>query len=191
MAASHLVRAALVLASVATLNQTASAQVAGTDPAEEAIFRTVVGEVARTAEGVFLADPRVLQPGANLTSIEPEEVGAVADDRASVLRQMGIETTAFLSDQPCLFAAGSPPVPEVDPTTAEQHAVRQRCRERTPFTSAIFGRPLPASSGDGDTKILIVARMTTSSYSVHEYVLQCGPDGWRIVRTEKRVGVQS
>lgn len=191
MAALHLIRAALVLAGTAMLSKPAPAQAAGTDPAEEAVFRAVVAEVARTAEGVFLADPRVLQAGADLTSIEPEEVGPLSDGRASVLRQMGIETTVFLSDQPCLFAVGSPPVPEFDQSTAEQRAVRQRCRERTPFTSAIFGRPQPASSGHGDIETMIVARMTTSSYSVHEYVLQCGPGGWQIVRTEKLVGVQS
>ena len=191
MTASYLVRAALLLAGTAALRQPAHAQVAGTDPAEEAVFRVVVAEVARTAEGVFLADPRVLQAGADLTSVEPGEVGPVSAARANVLRRMGIETTAFLSDQPCLFAVGSPPVPGYDTSTAEQRAIRQRCRERAPFTSAIFGSPRPAASGDGDTKSLIVARMTTSSYSVREYVLQCGPGGWQIVRTEELIGVQS
>lgn len=140
--------------------------------------------MGRSAQGVLIVDPRPMQAGADLTSVESAEVGPVSAHRERVLRKMEIQTTAFLSDQLCLFAHGLPPAPGFGNVNAEQQAARQECRARPPFTSAIIGSPRL----NGDTVTVAVAQMTTSSYAAREYVLRrCGPE-WRVIATRELIG---
>ena len=176
-------RIVLLLASIAATAPPAVAQ--SGDSADAAVFEAVVVEIARSVQGVFLVDPRQLRAGADLTSVEPAEVGPVSADRERGLQKMGIQATAFLSDQRCLFAHGLPPAPGHEILSEEERSVRQDCRARVPFTSAIVGQV----QRNGDEVTVAVAQMTTSSYTAREYALRrCGPDAWRIVRTRELVG---
>lgn len=163
----------------------ASAQAHATASADASIFEAVVAELARSAQGVLMVDPRGLQPGADLTSVESAEVGAVSVHRERILRERGIRATTFLSDQRCLFAHGLPPAPGFGGMTDEQRTAREACRARAPFTSAIISHPRT----EGDTSTVAAAQMTTSSYTAREYVLRrCAPGVWRVVGTRDLIG---
>ena len=186
----RLIHIALLLVSIAATGApVASAQGHGSAAADAEIFEAVVAEVGRSAQGMLVVDPRPIQAGADLTSVEPDEVGPVSAERERVLRKMEIQTTVFLSDQRCLFAHGLPPAPGFGNVNAEQQAARQECRTRAPFTSAIISSP----QRDRDTVTVAVAQMTTSSYAAREYVLRrCGPGAWRVIATRELIGpVQS
>lgn len=174
----------LLLAGSAALASPAVAQVRATDSDDAAVFEAVVAEVARSAQGEFLVDPRELRMGADLTSVEPSDVGPVSADRERVLRKLAIHTTAFLSDQRCLFAHGLPPAPGHETVTEEQRITRRDCRARAPFTSAILGH----AQWDGETVRVAVAKMTTSSYTAREYVLRRCTGTWRIIGTRELIG---
>ncbi|HEX6042201.1 hypothetical protein [Longimicrobium sp.] len=155
---------------------------------DAAIFQAVITELAGSSEGVLLVDPRTLDSRADLTSVDPEDVGEVSRAREDVLEGMGIRTTAFLADKPCMFASGLPPAPEFDTATEEQRTVRQQCRARGPFTSVIVGGARP----DGDTVAVNVARLTPSRYAARRFILQrCARETWMIIRVEELIGIRS
>lgn len=155
---------------------------------DAAIFQAVVAELAGSSEGALLVDPRLLDNRADLTSVDPAEVGEVSRAREDVLERMGIRTTVFLADKPCMFAGGLPPAPEFDTATEEQRRVRLQCRARGPFTSVIVGGVQP----HGDTVAVNAARLTTSSYAVRQFILRRhGPGMWRVVGVEELTGIRS
>lgn len=164
----------------------AQATPASTD-VDAAIFQAIVTELGRSPEGVFLVDPRTLDDRADLTTVEPGEVGEASRAREDVLERMGIRTTAFLADKSCMFSSGLPPAPEFDTSTEAQRIARQQCRARGPFTSVIVGGARP----EGDRVAVNVARLTTSSYAAQRLILQRCAGTWRIIRVEELIGIRS
>lgn len=152
------------------------------DDSEDAVFRTVVGELARSpAEGVLLVDPRTILPGADLLGVEAADVGSASNRRERVLREMGIARTDLLADKLCLFTRGNPPPPEHDVLSDSAATVRRACGERPVFTSILVGAPRALGAERAGEVAVTVAGLTTSTYFVRDYVLRRSGPGWRIV----------
>lgn len=162
------------------------------------LFAAAVDHFAARVRGRLLVDPRPLRPGADLATVQDEDLAPDAApterQRAAVLAARGISATDAVADFRCTFSSGVRVPPEREAVL--QDSIRQRsraCRAREPYTTLIVSLSAPAGGENpaGAWHLEAVA-MTVAGFQIWDLYLRAGADGaWQVTDARTRLNIQS
>lgn len=184
----------------ACMEMGAASPSAAEDPVESpAFFSVVLDYLARDARGRVLVDPRPLRTGADLRTIEDEDLdpdaAAVTRLRSEALAARGVRTTNATVDQRCTFSEGvglPPGRQRVVPDSVRRQIAE--CRAREAYTTFILGLPEP-DEGNGyppGTWRVRVHEMERAGFQVRDlYLRATAHSGWEVFAVERRFGMSA